>query len=98
MPDDTITVEITYSPQRYDVGTIRTLPADEARLLIREGRARRHYGPAEGSTAGAVPRTTAVPARQSSPDAQARRSQTPASTSRPAATGTRRPPATPPAT
>lgn len=41
--DNLVTVEITYSPQPWDVGQIIEIPADEARLLIREGRAREHY-------------------------------------------------------
>jgi hypothetical protein len=33
-------VRISYSPRPWEIGTVRDMPDDEARLLIREGRAR----------------------------------------------------------
>ena len=40
-------VRISYSPNLYDIGTVKDLPDDEAKALIREGRAVEVYGDAE---------------------------------------------------
>lgn len=40
VPDGHRVVKISYSPNPEDVGTTRTVPADEARILVEEGRAR----------------------------------------------------------
>lgn len=53
-------VEIRYSPQLWEIGTVRELPDGEARLLIREGRAVEVYDdetpPASGyDQRGALP-------------------------------------------
>lgn len=81
-------VRISYSRNKYDIGRVMDLPDDEAKLLIREGRARPWYGYDEPAT---PPVTTVAPASLSSPAVQAETSQTPASTSTPAkATGVKR--------
>ncbi len=49
-------IRISYSPYPYEIGTVREVPDDEARLLIREGRAVEWYGEdAPPETTSAVP-------------------------------------------
>jgi hypothetical protein len=54
---DTLKVEICYSPNLSDIGKTKTLPIEEARTLIAEGRAK----PA-GKSAERAPRETSLPA------------------------------------
>ena len=91
---DTMRVQITYSKDKWDVGKVRQMPSDEARLLIREGRAKAYDG-AVDEDGYANPVTTVVPAKQSTPARQAEASETPAPADSPAKTSTRR--TTPPA-
>lgn len=91
--NDTWLVEITYSPQPWEIGEIKELPRDAAQLLIREGRAKRHHGPVPDPAI--APRTTVVPPAQSSPARQVEASETPASATAPAKTSTTRRTTTP---
>lgn len=93
---DTIRVKITYSKDKWDVGKVRTLPADEARLLIREGRAQAYDGPTDEDGYATPTVVTVVPPEQASPARQAEQSETPAPADQPAKPSTRRRADTPP--